>query len=224
MRVNNEADAPRRARGRPQVRSDEETRALIVEAAAGEFQTKGFAATCIADVAQQAGVSTKTLYRLIPTKADLFESVVVDRIGRAAEEIEFEIGPDADPRQMIERLLIGFGDLTLEPGTIAINRLVIGEGGNFPEIAKTFYERAIVRTRQAMERALARLCELGLIELEDVAEAATMLRGMMIMDPQRAVMLGQSAAPDADAIRRRAQRCAALFLHGCCSKKAGARA
>lgn len=215
MRVNSEIDSQRRPRGRPQVRSDDETRALIVEAAATEFQTKGFAATCIVDVAQQAGVSTKTLYRLVPTKAELFESVVVDRISRAAQEIEFEIGADADPGQVIERVLFVFGELTLDPGTIAIHRLVLGECANFPEVGKAFFEHAIKRTSRAMERTLARLCALGFIELDDPAEATSMLRGMMIMDPQRAIMLGQTAPPGAEAIRQRAKRCARLFLQGC---------
>jgi hypothetical protein len=42
-----------------------------------------------------------------------------------------------------------------------------------------------------------------------------MLRGMMIMEPQRAVMLGQRPAPDAEEIAARASMCARLFLNGC---------
>ena len=72
---------PRRPRGRPQIRSDEETRHLIVESARQEFQMNGYAATTMCAVAQRAGLSTKTMYRLIPTKADLFGSVISDRIG-----------------------------------------------------------------------------------------------------------------------------------------------
>jgi len=60
----------------------------MIEAARQEFQANGYAATCMNDVAQRAGVSTKTMYRLIPTKADLFKSVVSDRIGRFMLEID----------------------------------------------------------------------------------------------------------------------------------------
>jgi hypothetical protein len=45
--------------------------------------------------------------------------------------------------------------------------------------------------------------------------AAGMLRGMMSMDPQRAVMLGQRVIPDQDEIAARAKQCAHLFLNGC---------
>jgi hypothetical protein len=47
-----------------------------------------------------------------------------------------------------------------------------------------------------------------------------MLRGMMIMDPQRAVMLGQRAAPGRDEIVARAKQCMQLFLRGCLVKTA----
>ena len=223
MGRNIEADAVRRCRGRPQVRSDEVTRQLIIEAARQEFQANGYAATSIANVAQRASVSTKTLYRLIPTKAELFRSVVSERIGRFVAALERELnGLDSlDAAEALERMLSAFGALTLEPGTVAMTRLVIGEGGNFPEIAAAFYESAIKRTSDVMERALSRLCQRGLIAVEDPREAIGMLRGMMIMEPQRAAMLGQVDPPGPGEIAVRARRCARIFLEGC---RAGAAA
>lgn len=76
------AVAPKRSRGRPQIRPDEETIHLLIEAAAAEFHDKGYAATTMGNVAQRAGISTKTMYRLIPAKADLFQKVIADRTGR----------------------------------------------------------------------------------------------------------------------------------------------
>ena len=70
----------RPCRGRPPTRSEEDTMRLIVEAADREFTSNGYAGTSIKAVAQGAGISTKTLYRLVPTKADLFEAVIRHRI------------------------------------------------------------------------------------------------------------------------------------------------
>ena len=39
-------------------------------------------------VARRAGVSTKTLYRLIPNKAALFEGMVTDRLDRIARQCQ----------------------------------------------------------------------------------------------------------------------------------------
>src|ERR1700733_14297732 len=77
------AEQVRRTRGRPPTRTDEETRRLLIEAAAEEFQANGYAGRCIAAMAQRAGVSTETIYRLIPNKADLLTRVVSDRIGHS---------------------------------------------------------------------------------------------------------------------------------------------
>ena len=214
------AEQTRRRRGRPQIRCDEDTRKLLIEAARQEFQANGYAGTCINDVAQRAGVSTKTMYRLIPNKADLLERVISDTIGKFM--IDFDATAlDALPlAEAIERMLIAYGSLTLSEETIAMNRLVIRECGQFPEVATAFYEAAILRTTKAIADWLRRQCERGLIALEDPHVAAEMLRGMMIMDPQRAVMLGQRAAPGREEIVARAKQCMQLFLRGCLVKPA----
>jgi AcrR family transcriptional regulator len=209
------AEQVRRTRGRPPTRSDEETRRLLIEAAAEEFQANGYAGTCMAAVAQRAGVSTKTIYRLIPNKADLLTRVVSDRIGEFVLEIDPD-APDALPiSEAIERMLLAYGTLVLSERTIAMHRLVIRECDQFPEVAAVFYEAAIRRANDAMARWLRRQCERGLIALDDPQGAAGMLRGMMSMDPQRAVMLGQRSAPDQEEVAARARQCARLFLDGC---------
>jgi AcrR family transcriptional regulator len=208
-------ESVRRPRGRPQIRCDEDTRQLIIEAAAKEFQAKGYAATCISDVAQRAGVSTKTLYRLIPTKAALFKAVVADRIGGFILGIDERALGKLGLEPALERILSEFARLTLSEETIAINRLVIGECERFPEIATAFYEAAILRVSDAMANWLRRQCERGFIKLDDPQAAAGMLRGMMVMDPQRAAMLGQRGAPGPSEIAGRAKLCAHLFLNGC---------
>ncbi|WP_413988404.1 TetR/AcrR family transcriptional regulator [Labrys okinawensis] len=208
----------KRQRGRPQIRSDEETRHLVIEAAAKEFQVNGYAGTSMSAVAQRAGVSTKTMYRLIPTKAEMFSKVVADRIHLFMLVIDDEALDLDGLVPALERILIAYGKLTLSEETIALNRLVIGESDRFPEIGNVFYETAVMRTNAAIETWLRRQAERGLIELPDPQAATGMLRGMMIMEIQRAVMLGRRNAPDEKEIAYRARLCAKLFLRGCCSK------
>lgn len=205
----------RRTRGRPQIRSDDETRHMLVEAAAQEFKASGYAGTCMGSVAQRAGISTKTLYRLVPTKAELFTKVIADRIGQFMLNVDEEKLGGLELTEALERILIAFGNLTLNEETIALNRLVIGECERFPEIATVFYETAIVRVSAAMNDWVTRQSQRGLIRVADPAAATSMLRGMMIMDIQRGAMLGQRAAPDANEIAARAKACAQIFLDGC---------
>jgi AcrR family transcriptional regulator len=209
------AEQVRRRRGRPQIRCDEDTRQLLIEAARHEFQANGYAGTCINDVALRAGLSTKTMYRLIPNKADLLKRVISDTIGKFMIEFEAEALEALPLPEAVERMLIAYGSLTLNDETIAMNRLVIRECDQFPEVATAFYEAAILRTTGAMADWLRRQCERGLITLENPHVAAEMLRGMMIMDPQRAVMLGQRPVPGREEIVARAKHCTRLFLKGC---------
>ena len=205
----------RRPRGRPQVRTDEETLRLLVDVAAREFMLNGYGGASVNAVAVAAGISTKTIYRLVPTKAELFIKVVNDRISRFIDA--FETGRDApeDVATGLERILAAYGSFMLQDEAIAVNRLVLNESSRFPEIAAGFYQTAVLRTNTAIADWLGRQCEHGLLTLEDPAAAAGMLRGMMIMEPQRAAMLGQCAAPAEATILARARCCARLFLKGC---------
>ena len=215
------AEEPRRSRGRPQVRPDCDTRHLVIEAARQEFLANGYEAASMAAVAQRAGVSTRTLYRLIPTKAELFGNVISERIGQFLLEIDAE-ALDAFPlEEALERMLTAYGLLTLEAGTIVLQRLVLAEAHRFPELAADFYEVAIRGTTAAMTTWLERQCARGGIAVDNPRQAVGMLRGMMIMEPQRSAMLGREKAPDQAAIVARAKACARLFLEGCRNRSAG---
>ena len=187
----------------------------MIAAARQEFLASGYAGASMVAVAERAGVSTKTMYRLIPTKAELFRSVVSDRISRFMLDIDAEALDALPLDKALERMLAAYGTLTLDGESIAMQRLVLGECDRFPEIAASFYDLAIRRTSEAMQGWLRRQCDRGLIAVEDLAAATDMLRGMMIMGPQRAVMLGQRPAPEADEIETRARYCARIFLEGC---------
>ncbi|CCM77383.1 TetR/AcrR family transcriptional regulator [Rhizobium mesoamericanum] len=204
----------RRPRGRPQARCDDDTRSVIIEAANKQFHENGYATASIAAIAQEAGVSTKTLYRLFPTKADLFSDLISDRISRFLLALDPTTLAAADLRQGLERMLMAYGMLTLSDDTITMMRLVIGESDRFPEISASFYEKAIVRTSALMEGWLRKQVDRGLIALEDPHAACGMLRGMMAMEPQRAAMLRQQPAPGIEEIAARAKMCADLFLNG----------
>src|SRR5215469_4855726 len=127
-------------RGRPQTRPDEETRAILLEAARKEFVASGFAASSMESVARRAGVSTKTLYRLIPNKAALFEAMVTDRMEQFASGVRFRACNGNEGA--LRAALMVCGELILDPETIALQRMILADSDKFPEIAQTFYNIA----------------------------------------------------------------------------------
>jgi hypothetical protein len=98
---------------------------------------------------------------------------------------------------------------------IALQRIVLQEAAQFPDIAGTFYRNGIARTGEALAGWLRVQQERGLIALDDVDEAAGMLIGMVASAPQRAAIFGGLATPSDVEIEVRVRRCAALFLRGC---------
>jgi AcrR family transcriptional regulator len=202
-------------RGRPQVRPDAETRDIIYEAARHVFAEKGFAATSMEAIARAAGVSTKTVYRLIENKAELFEQMVKQRIERFVAAVNLGACENRDFEVALGDALIVCGELVLDREVIAIQRMILAESEAFPQMAEGFYEYAMRRTVGALADWLNLQQARGSIALDDANDAAGMLLGMMIFEPQRAVWFGHKAAPTQNAIMRRARTCAKLFVRGC---------
>jgi AcrR family transcriptional regulator len=205
----------RRGRGRPQLRSDDETRAVIYDAARQEFSTRGFAAASIADVACRAGVSTKTLYRLIPNKTALFEAMVTDRMDRFVSTVNLGACDGRSIESALQAALMLCADLVLDSEVIALQRIMLAESDKFPDIAEMFYEKAMQRTLGALAAWLEIQRKRGRIALDDVQSAAGILLGMFVFQPQRDVLYGYKPLPQRQEIEARAKTCAALFLSGC---------
>jgi AcrR family transcriptional regulator len=205
----------RRGRGRPQARSDEQTRALIFDAARREFAASGYAATNMESVARRAGVSTKTLYRLIPNKAALFEAMITERIDTFASVVKLRACQGRDIEAALHDALMVCGELILDADVIALQRMILGDSDKFPDVAETFYHRAITRTQETLASWLRTQHSRGLLAIDDADQAAGMLLGMLAFQPQRAVMFGHTPALTHEQLEQRVQVCAKFFLEGC---------
>src|SRR6202051_2536521 len=205
-------DQDRRCRGRPQLRPDDETRQIIYEAARQEFAANGYAATGMETVARRAGVSTKTLYRLIPNKASLFDGMVTDRLERTLANVDLHAIDHADIEQALYAALMACADLTLDEEVVILQRMVLQEAGKASDIAGTFYRKGIQRSQAALADWLRVQQARGLIQLDDVEEAAGMLLGMVASAPRRAAVFGGVPLPSRAKIEARARTCAALFF------------
>jgi len=106
-------------------------------------------------------------------------------------------------------------ELLLASEVITLQRVILGDSDKFPEIAETFYHKAIRRTEDALAGWLRAQQARGTIKLDDAQSAAGMLLGMLAFQPQRAVMFGHKPPPSRQEIEHRARCCAALFLRGC---------
>ena len=146
-----QAEAPaRRPRGPRWERRKESRPSELLEAALEIFVERGYAAARLEDVAGRAGVSKGTLYLYYANKEELFKAVVrtsiAPLIAQTREVIESSTQDSA--ALLGEFLRIWW---TRYGGTrlAGITKLVVGEAGNFPEMAR-FYNEEVVSGNQEL--------------------------------------------------------------------------
>lgn len=117
----------------------EATRQRIVEAALDAFLERGFAATTVAAVAEDAGVAVQTVYFVFHTKGDLlqavYEHVVLGRERTPPNQSEWWRAVEAEPDiELAVRLLVE-GTVELLERAAPLVRMVLGD-----ETAKESYD------------------------------------------------------------------------------------
>lgn len=84
------AHVKRAHKSTPQSRKHDINRQRIVDAARGYFFSHGFRSVTMDDLAEELGISKKTLYAYFPGKFDLLEAVLADKL-RSVEETLKEV-------------------------------------------------------------------------------------------------------------------------------------
>jgi TetR/AcrR family transcriptional regulator, mexJK operon transcriptional repressor len=187
----------------------------ILEIATELFFAEGYGGTTIELVAKQAGVSKRTFYHRFPDKPALFGAVVhriIDRL-RPADVSGLFAGSGLE--EILTRLARAILRAALDPQALALHRVVLAEGGRFPELAVALAERSA--GREAVERIGALLQSHAATKdmpLDAARFAATQFLQMVIALPQRrALGMGRPMTPPE--LEVWARQTAKLFLNGC---------
>lgn len=209
-----ENESPRvRGPGRPPLRSDEETRALIVAAAAQAFLKGGYLRTGVDTIARLAGVSTRTLYRLFATKEDLLREAMEARIDAAFASFDRVGGGDDDPRAGLEALLDGYAELALSEEAVEVTRLIAAERHDVPGLVDS-YRQATARVTDVFDAWVEQHQQTGRLRADLGDTAAQLLRGM-VNEAQRQLVLGLRPPLTTHERQDWVKAAATVFLYGC---------
>ncbi|HEY0838045.1 MAG TPA: TetR/AcrR family transcriptional regulator [Azospirillum sp.] len=168
---------PPRWRRRKEARPQE-----IVDAALEVFADRGFAATRLEDVAARAGVSKGTLYLYFPNKEELFKAVIRSAIIPNLEMAERLLAEFPGPAfDILERLLSGIAGKVMATRVGAIPKLMIAEAGNFPELARFYYETVIARAFRVLAAVLERGIARGEFRAVDVGHTVRLVIAPVLM-------------------------------------------
>jgi len=152
---------------RPEARPEE-----ILAAALEVFGEQGFARTRLEDVARRAGVSKGTLYLYFDSKEELFRAMVRARVeATLAHAEEFIRNWRGTTPDLMRHFIRDYWAAMNQPEKIRLVKVVLSELGNFPELARWYYQQVILRLRRVIEQILARGIERG--EFRSVPTAFT---------------------------------------------------
>lgn len=146
---------PRRPRGRPKAEDVEALEARLVSVALQAFLLHGYGATSINSIAKSARVSKNTLYARFSSKAALFRMIIARQIAGVQDELPPASGEQAASLAQVLRSYVEVAlRRSLSREVLDINRLILSESHQFPELA----EAAWARFRSGVER-IARFIE-----------------------------------------------------------------
>jgi AcrR family transcriptional regulator len=130
--------------------------AEIVSAALAVFAEKGFAAAKLDEIARRAGVSKGALYLYFETKEDLFRAVVGQAIAPNISVVKAMVAAHPGPlSDLVRGVTAHVAQVVRTQPLGGVLKMVVGEAGNFPEIARVWHDELVAQALGAMSGAIA---------------------------------------------------------------------
>jgi TetR/AcrR family transcriptional repressor of mexJK operon len=187
-----------------------------MEAATTLFLRNGYPGTTMDEIAALAGVSKQTVYTHFADKQRLFTALILGNIEIADEFVDAIAGMLQDTDNLerdLGELARRYITAVIQPKVLQLRRLVIGEAGRFPELARTYYERVPQRVIATLASQLQHLAERDLLRLDDPLLAANQLAWLTLAIPMdRAMFRGNDEPFTAAELQRIADAGVRVFL------------
>ncbi|MEO1096003.1 MAG: TetR/AcrR family transcriptional regulator [Cyanobacteria bacterium J06638_28] len=143
----------------------------ILNGALQEFLAHGYAGTSMDRVAATAGVSKPTVYNHFQDKEGLFRALV-QKIARERFQLKFTLASFSGPAAESLPYLLGsmVDAIAADEEYHDFVRLVIGESGRFPELARTFVAYLSKPGLELMQHYLESHPEFGFKDSKPIAQ------------------------------------------------------
>ena len=150
-------------------------RRAILRCARTSIMKHGYAGTTMSGIAAALGGSKTTLWSYFPTKEALFGAVLDEEIGRFRDEMLGILDLSGSVEETLRRFCTALLGKMLQPDTIRLHRVIIGEAERFPEIGQIFFEHAPKRTHERLAAYLEEAMQRGELREADPLVAARQL-------------------------------------------------
>ena len=116
----------------------------------------------------------------------MLKDLVSDLLDQFASEFKLQVSDHVEIETGLTRALSFCAGFALHPEIVGLQRLILQETSRFPELASSLYTAGILRTTGELSNWLSDQLSHGLIVVGDCDEAAEILIGMVVSEPQRA--------------------------------------
>jgi len=161
-------------------------------------------------VAQQAGMSKKTIYREFKSQLELLGALLAENVADMGEFPPPKNGADIELELygMLVRMVTHF----TSPRSMALARLLISEVRRYPELLNASRPKGF--PREVLTEWLGSPQVRSKYQIEDPEDAAAMLLGMVMQDSGFKLMMDSTSTMPQHLIETRARRAVAIFLRG----------
>jgi AcrR family transcriptional regulator len=161
-------------------------------------------------VAQQAGMSKKTIYREFKSQLELLGALLAENVADMGEFPPPKPGADIELELygMLVRMVTHF----TSPRSMALARLLISEVRRYPELLNASRPKGF--PREVLTEWLGSPQVRSKYQIEDPEDAAAMLLGMVMQDSGFKLMMDSTSTMPHHLIETRARRAVSIFLRG----------
>ncbi len=196
-------------------------RKALLRAAGELFTARGYAGVTMEDVLAEVGGSKSTMYKHFGDKTELFRAAVESLLDEGTAPLRSFTPGGTDLTSTLIALGEHFATVVLNPGSIALHRLVTAEAERVPGLGAAFFEHGPAFGQAVLGRYLRQACDAGLIALPDPVKAAAQLYQAMLGDAQMRLLTGAPNQPTGAEIRESIVDAVDFFLHGVSRRPAG---
>ena len=162
--------------------SPEARRGAIMEAAKELFLTRGYAATSLEEIIAVSGGSLSTVYQLFGNKQGLFQALVSAATQEVTAPLKDAMTHHGAPRVVLKEFALRLDALENSREAAGAFRLMVAEGQNYPELARTLFDTGPDASRQIVINYLTGEVVAGTLKIPDIEFATEQFANMVCAD------------------------------------------
>jgi TetR/AcrR family transcriptional regulator, mexJK operon transcriptional repressor len=150
----------------------------MLNAAKAVFVEKGYARATLDDVIAKSGGSRATIYQQFGSKEGLFAAIIAEICANIVAPLTGR-ERDEEPSRVLLSVARSYMSALMEPTSLALYRVLIGEGERFPEFGAAVFRSGPAVAAETLATYLARWDRDGRLAVEDPRIAARQLLEMI---------------------------------------------